>query len=191
MGISIHRKTHRSSKVRSVSWRPPYFPWCSAKCLAMAAKAALMRSSPSCSRRVLAIRSSPGSETGRTCRSQPSNCSRCWAAIPSSNWPRGSTFRSISFSQLLAQQLPLAADHASPDGKLPHTAARPVSRPGPALASGGNPGRPIALIALKFSEINLWLTSQRSGQARRDRAMKQLRLDCRNETCRRKIQFAQ
>src|SRR5664279_1331236 len=41
--------------------------------------------------------SNPGSETARTSPSRPSNCSRCWAATPSSSWPRVSIFRSINW----------------------------------------------------------------------------------------------
>jgi len=45
---------------------------------------------------------------------------RCWVAHVR-QLPPNSTFRSIS-SQAAGEQLPAAVDHASPDGRLPHTA---------------------------------------------------------------------
>jgi len=47
---------------------------------------------------------------------------QCLAATPSSNWLRVLISRLINSPRFLAQQLPTAVDHASPDGKLPHTA---------------------------------------------------------------------
>src|ERR1700736_5298756 len=44
---------------------------------------------------------------------------QCLAATPSSNWLRVLISRLINSPRFLAQQLPTAVDHASPDGKLP------------------------------------------------------------------------
>src|ERR1700730_17386114 len=49
-------------------------------------------------------------------------------------------------AKVLAQQLPLAVDHASPDGKLPHTASN--NRSGPRRADSSRTGK-IAFITLK------------------------------------------
>src|ERR1700730_8874751 len=62
----------------------------------MAARAGAPRLSPSSSRQASATWPNPGSETDRTSRSPPSNCSRCWAATPSSSWQRGSISRLIN-----------------------------------------------------------------------------------------------
>lgn len=88
----------------------------------MAARAACRRSSPSCSRPASAIRSNPWIGNGQNL---PITAEQLQQVLGSDVVKQLAARFNIPVDQLakvLAQQLPAAVDHASPNGHLPHTA---------------------------------------------------------------------